>query len=1124
MSNYSPIIQISGSAGQVSPASDGFSIGSNYSDLISYGNNAFISSGSKVFVMAAGELSLASPAQIGAVYQGITVTAEMVNQNQKLLDAIGNYCITNDIKIVVEAQLSNSPQKNWDYQWLYPAVTAKLPIVAVENDNELDYSPHSVVQNFTSIAAHEAAAVKQIVSYYPDVQIGQWVGGGPIANATEWWNAYDAAAKAAGLPPISYVVADMSWNAPWVTSTVTWETTLHNLSTAAQADGMQLNVLLDGITTDASGSEWTAQSEQHAAMLAAVSNIDVNALRIESWTPVYPDAVLPINQPNTVGNDAAEIAAAYPLYQAGDITATGNISVSAPPQIIIKQNYESQISDVSLMWTSAKQQLTSKVAVVIIDETGILNVKNLENTSIIGNGTNKIIIDGYYSEVSAELNTLSVYDHTTGPGSINIETFGENGRLSNTQIQVLCLSSITGNTAGNIYFLPTSPLQTWSSASASLKNGQIVSLNYTWVPSNYDSATGSYVVTNTISVHEPLAEPNVRYVNGTPEEPLANPSSGSASSLPFTMSAFNPSAYNPATSAVTLNVLKSSFAYGINGQLDSITKTLAPSNPVAAIIGASPENYFSSGGTQVVDYNTNGNPGWQSAWGNQYQSVTTTYGSDGQILEQIFLGEATDPYYVLDNVYNPYTGQLWEQFQTAPPPQGFGSFVTGPEYVTQFNTGNNPNWNTPDWGNAAQATVTFQDYYATTVSTPPPDPVVNNATATSTTASGMVDIDGTIVAAASLTGSVSVSSGGSLDNHGHDATLTVPIMFSGDGTLTAAAGTTLALDGAVASDGTLALYGNIDMPDFSNSGTVYAHVGSDTIGALATNIWVSAGSSSALTFLGGMGAATAYAQGGGLLEGGAGGGNLLVADGGTTTILGSASGGDTLVGAQGTVMIAATQNDLVFAASNGGNDLVFGTASGSDTLVGGNMGAVTMVGSTGNDAMWAGTGDNILFGGTGNETLGGGNGNATMVAGTGSSTLVGGSGNQEFVGAASGQATAFSGIGNSKIFTGGGTMTIILQNTGATASTVVLQSGRATVSGANSGTDIYDVINGSAGGHDLIVGFKPGQDIVNLYGYGAGAAHIVSNSGGAAITLPDGTAITFVGISHNQVAESLHYG
>lgn len=103
-------------------------------------------------------------------------------------------------------------------------------------------------------------------------------------------------------------------------------------------------------------------------------------------------------------------------------------------------------------------------------------------------------------------------------------------------------------------------------------------------------------------------------------------------------------------------------------------------------------------------------------------------------------------------------------------------------------------------------------------------------------------------------------------------------------------------------------------------------------------------------------------------------------------------------------------------------------------------------------------------------------------------------------------------------------MTIILQNTGATASTVVLQSGRATVSGANSGTDIYDVINGSAGGHDLIVGFKPGQDIVNLYGYGAGAAHIVSNSGGAAITLPDGTAITFVGISHNQVAESLHYG
>ena len=404
---------------------------------------------------------------------------------------------------------------------------------------------------------------------------------------------------------------------------------------------------------------------------------------------------------------------------------------------------------------------------------------------------------------------------------------------------------------------------------------------------------------------------------------------------------------------------------------------------------------------------------------------------------------------------------------------------------------------------------------------------IGNGSATVNAGSGTIDFDGTFVAANSLTGPFDISSGGSLSDDGHNAALGVPVIFSGNGTISAISGTTLALDGAITSGGTLALDGNVDMPDFSNSGTIYANGGADTIGALAKNIWVSAGPSAALTFLGHMGAATVFGQGGGLLEGGAGGDNVLVANGGATTVLGSTGGNDTLVGAAGTVMIAATPNDLVFAASNGGNDTVFGTASGTDTLVGGNAGAATLVGSTGNDEMWGGTGRDILFGGSGNETLGGGQGNTTVVAGTGASTLVGGSGDQEFVGATSGHATIFSGVGNTTLFSGGEALTAVLQNSGQAIDSIVLQSGDATIwgaSGTNAGTDVYDVISGTAGGQNMIFGFKPGQDVVNLYGYSAGAAHIVANSGGTAMTLPDGTAIAFVGISSSQVAESLHYG
>ena len=721
MSTPSPAIQISGSSyqGVGQPSANGvFSIGADYADLIANGANAFTASGSKVFDLAAGELSMASPAQIGVVVQGVTVTADMVHQNQLLLDAIGSYCIDNGISIVVEAQLSNARPQDWTYQWLGPAVTAGLPIVAVENDTELDNSSPSATQNFGSIAANEVAIVNQIVADYPDVQIGQWVGGGPTATAAEWWNAYNAAARIAGLPAISYVVADTSWNAPWVTSTATWQTTLQDLSATAHADGMKLDVLVDGIPTDASGSQWTAQSEQHAAMLAAMADIEVNALRIESWSPIYPDAALPVNQPTTIANDAAEIAATYSLYQAGCITTTGDIGVAAPPQLITQQDTASPIIGVSLGWSAANS--SSQVAVVIMDATGQLSAQAFGNATVSGTGTDQLVLNGNPIEIAAELRTLSVYEALTGPDNIDIEIFGANGRVADTQIQVLSLSDLTEAIAGTIGLPPASPLQTWTSGSASMNNGQITSLNYTWAPSNYDPATSSYVVTQNVSIHEPLAEPGVTYINGIPNEPLANPSTGSAASLPFAARTFRASAYNPAASVVSLDVLTSTMAYGISGQLDSITMTLAPSDPVASITGASPVNYFAAGGSQVVEYNTNDNLGWQSTWGAQYHSVTTTYGAGGQMIEQVFQGGVADPYYILDNVYNPYTGQLWEQIQTGSPPQAFASFITGPEYVTQFNTGNNPNWDASDWGNAAQVTVTFQDYYATAVSTTPP--------------------------------------------------------------------------------------------------------------------------------------------------------------------------------------------------------------------------------------------------------------------------------------------------------------------------------------------------------------------------------------------------------------------
>src|SRR5262249_44603871 len=150
------------------------------------------------FNMDAGTLSLAYVGQIGRVVNGVTVTAEVVHQNQMLLNAIGAYCRANGISIHVEAALDVTSPCDLTYQWLGPAVAAGLPITAVEGDTEIAtvYRP----EDFPTVAANMVKIVRQIVAHYPTVKIGEWEGGSPPSTDAAWWSTYDAAAGAANLP------------------------------------------------------------------------------------------------------------------------------------------------------------------------------------------------------------------------------------------------------------------------------------------------------------------------------------------------------------------------------------------------------------------------------------------------------------------------------------------------------------------------------------------------------------------------------------------------------------------------------------------------------------------------------------------------------------------------------------------------------------------------------------------------------------------------------------------------------------------------------------------------------------------------------------------------------------
>ena len=715
MSNV-PLITIDGSASSGGGSSAGFSvqsIGQDYASLIAAGSTAFSASGAKIFTMDAGTLANASQAQVGALRDGVIVTQQMVDQDRAFLAKIGEFCRANGISIHVEAQLDNPPGNDWTYQWLTPAVDAGLPITAVINDNEPEVCSPDL--SYADRAGYEVAIVRQIIAHYPNVTIGQYETRCDLNETKAWWDAYNSAADAAGLPRISLVVADTPWNAPWHLSQQDWQSWQLGLSNLATSRGVDLEVLLNGVQAGVSNEQWTAQAEQHAAMLAQLPGMNVKALLVRTWDPAYPDSVLPVNSPTTIANAAAEIAATYALYAAGQITGKAPLSVTAASQFVVRPGERVGLPGLSLSGTDA----SGSYAVVLMSSTGLLYADPAGAATVTGSGTTKLVLNGNLADLNAIINRLSVSEGFQGPDSLDIEVFGASGRLSDTQLTLFALPD-SSTAAGTLAVQASDATQGWLSASMAVAANKIVtSETLTFAPASYDPVTQQAVIARSLSIHAPLGQSNLTVVNGKAISNDANPNGQSLPIGPgFVIQAFDPSGV-----LFKLNVLRSTYTYSnTSGHLLSETDVLAPSTLNQVALQAGLGNYLVSGGTQVTQYNTGDNPNWLSNWSPTLSYVRTTYGSSGQILEQVFQGGSSQPYFTLDNVFNPYTGQLWEQIQSAPPPAPYNDFVTGTKYITQYNTGDNPNWDSGDWGNNAQVTVIWQDWHVVGVTTSSPVP------------------------------------------------------------------------------------------------------------------------------------------------------------------------------------------------------------------------------------------------------------------------------------------------------------------------------------------------------------------------------------------------------------------
>jgi Ca2+-binding RTX toxin-like protein len=278
------------------------------------------------------------------------------------------------------------------------------------------------------------------------------------------------------------------------------------------------------------------------------------------------------------------------------------------------------------------------------------------------------------------------------------------------------------------------------------------------------------------------------------------------------------------------------------------------------------------------------------------------------------------------------------------------------------------------------------------------------------------------------------------------------------------------------------------------------------------------------TILSGMGSLTftALAGSGTVVAGGGGTSKILIGPGDPGNWSINTGGGDDRILALG------AGNDSI-SAGGGNNQIQLGAgrstvvSSGEDTILAG-AGAATIIASAGaEDAIFGGAGKLFFVGGTGEATVFGGTGSTTILGGDGESVFHGGSDGHNLLIAGSGAATLF-GAGDGDLLEAGGDHQKLIAGAGAETlnavfgnqTTLVAGTGNSTMIGGF-GKDVYEFVNGQAGGHVAVLDFTSGQKI-DLDGYGhaeiANAVATQTHAGGATtITLSDHTTITFSGVA-----------
>ncbi len=755
--------------------------------------------GTRILVMGQSALSTCSFQQV--MFGNVSLPAW--EQDVATLNAIAQYCRANDITVMVEVPQLNTSGTTWStaatIQWLEPALAAGLPIGYIEQNTEIgsattltiNGSPYTLAPPgigalfnissdqftidqtqistaLTALASSELSQIAIIHEAYPNAVFGEWDDlGSPDSGTIEtgyhevmqqWWNTLSAMASAESLPSISFTITDQSYTANYagsgLASNIGQGTALgdswaqEDASFARDAAAAHVSTIIqDADTAGYSPLGGLAEQELEISQEATQGIAGVQVSSGFSWLPPSEG----VNVPGSTTNGAAEIQATTTLYQHSDITTGGSIGLRTPNGVIVTDGTAHAVSGLTITATAGD---TSKdLAVILIDQTGTLSATQHGAATVSSNGPNVLVLNGTPSDVQSELASVMLDETVPGPDSIDVEVFGNSGRVAGGTIAVVSTLTSGGTvyTPGTTGALP----EIWTSATVTTSGTVISTERFTWNTS--DSLTSS-AFTNGGTVISPLNELLV-------SQPLLEQGITASGSLIASLPSSDLSApdYNPlysggsgAPEQIPVIVSASSDTYDSTGNLDTEVETISSvSSLYSSIFPFSTGTfYFASGGSAVTQYNTGDNPSWPSS-GSLYDNggglavipdgstlevgdgstapmivgaIQTIYGTvsgSPVVIEVKYLGGSSNPYDEIDEIFNPYsaTPQLWQQINTVDVPASMASSTPLPvptlETVTEFDTGNNPDWNTGTVATEISVTYAGEGYMAskTTIAT-----------------------------------------------------------------------------------------------------------------------------------------------------------------------------------------------------------------------------------------------------------------------------------------------------------------------------------------------------------------------------------------------------------------------